>query len=200
MTLLSRTAAHRRRVRLRTITFAPAGTHLYHLKNTRLRYAYGKEATNAHEQSRQTRRRHKPASAKSTVSSTASEAVNAATDAASEAYDTAKSKVEETVERGKAIVSEATATASDTADTVSDAASAAYDTVKRKVEETAERGNAMVSEATAAASDAVETASQQIKTFASELETMTRRNPLGTLAGAVIVGVLIGMMTSSRRS
>jgi uncharacterized protein YjbJ (UPF0337 family)/ElaB/YqjD/DUF883 family membrane-anchored ribosome-binding protein len=35
---------------------------------------------------------------------------------------------------------------------------------------------------------------QQAKTFAAELENMARRNPLGAIAGAVIVGVLIGMM------
>jgi ElaB/YqjD/DUF883 family membrane-anchored ribosome-binding protein len=35
---------------------------------------------------------------------------------------------------------------------------------------------------------------QQAKTFATELEAMARRNPLGAIAGAVMVGVLIGMM------
>ena len=35
---------------------------------------------------------------------------------------------------------------------------------------------------------------QQAKTFAAELENMARRNPLGAIAGAVMVGVLIGMM------
>jgi ElaB/YqjD/DUF883 family membrane-anchored ribosome-binding protein len=35
---------------------------------------------------------------------------------------------------------------------------------------------------------------QQAKTFAAELEDMARRNPLGAVAGAVMVGVLIGMM------
>jgi ElaB/YqjD/DUF883 family membrane-anchored ribosome-binding protein len=44
----------------------------------------------------------------------------------------------------------------------------------------------------------VSTAGDQAKTFASELETMARRNPLGTLAGAVAIGVLIGIM--GRRS
>jgi ElaB/YqjD/DUF883 family membrane-anchored ribosome-binding protein len=61
-----------------------------------------------------------------------------------------------------------------------------------------DRGKAMVSDAGAAASDMAESASQQIKTFASELEGMARRNPLGTVAGAVIVGVLIGMMARGR--
>jgi ElaB/YqjD/DUF883 family membrane-anchored ribosome-binding protein len=35
---------------------------------------------------------------------------------------------------------------------------------------------------------------QQAKTFAAELEGMARRNPLGAVAGAVMVGVLIGML------
>jgi ElaB/YqjD/DUF883 family membrane-anchored ribosome-binding protein len=37
-------------------------------------------------------------------------------------------------------------------------------------------------------------ASQQAKTLASEIEGMARRNPLGAIAGAVVIGVLIGMM------
>ena len=41
-------------------------------------------------------------------------------------------------------------------------------------------------------------AGDQAKTFAAELESMARRNPLGSLAGAVAVGVLIGIM--GRRS
>jgi ElaB/YqjD/DUF883 family membrane-anchored ribosome-binding protein len=41
-------------------------------------------------------------------------------------------------------------------------------------------------------------ASDQAKTFASELESMARRNPIGAIAGALLVGVLIGMM--GRRS
>jgi len=41
-------------------------------------------------------------------------------------------------------------------------------------------------------------ATDQAKSLASELENMARRNPLGAIAGAVVVGVLIGMM--GRRS
>jgi ElaB/YqjD/DUF883 family membrane-anchored ribosome-binding protein len=41
-------------------------------------------------------------------------------------------------------------------------------------------------------------ASGQAKTFASEFESMARRNPIGAIAGAVLIGVLIGMM--GRRS
>ena len=56
----------------------------------------------------------------------------------------------------------------------------------------------MVNHATAAASDMAKSASQQVTTFASELEAMTKRNPLGTLAGAVIAGVLIGILARGR--
>jgi hypothetical protein len=56
----------------------------------------------------------------------------------------------------------------------------------------------VVNHATAAASDMAKSASQQVTTFASELEAMTKRNPLGTLAGAVIAGVLIGILARGR--
>jgi ElaB/YqjD/DUF883 family membrane-anchored ribosome-binding protein len=46
--------------------------------------------------------------------------------------------------------------------------------------------------------DMASAASTQAKGMASELENMARRNPLGALAGAVMVGVLIGLM--GRRS
>ena len=42
------------------------------------------------------------------------------------------------------------------------------------------------------------TATDQAKTFASEVESMARRNPIGAMAGAVMVGILIGML--GRRS
>jgi ElaB/YqjD/DUF883 family membrane-anchored ribosome-binding protein len=37
-------------------------------------------------------------------------------------------------------------------------------------------------------------ATGQAKSFASELASMARRNPIGAMAGAVVVGVLIGLM------
>jgi hypothetical protein len=43
-------------------------------------------------------------------------------------------------------------------------------------------------------------ASHQITTFASELEAMTKRNPLGILAGAVMAGVLIGFLARSNQA
>ena len=49
-----------------------------------------------------------------------------------------------------------------------------------------------------AGSDLASSAKEHAKTFASELEGMARRNPLGTIAGALLVGVVIGMMTRGR--
>jgi ElaB/YqjD/DUF883 family membrane-anchored ribosome-binding protein len=47
-------------------------------------------------------------------------------------------------------------------------------------------------------SDLASSAKEHAKTFASELEAMARRNPLGTIAGALLVGVIIGMMSRGR--
>jgi ElaB/YqjD/DUF883 family membrane-anchored ribosome-binding protein len=47
-------------------------------------------------------------------------------------------------------------------------------------------------------SDIASSAKQHAKTFASELEAMARRNPLGTIAGTLMVGVIIGMMSRGR--
>jgi ElaB/YqjD/DUF883 family membrane-anchored ribosome-binding protein len=44
------------------------------------------------------------------------------------------------------------------------------------------------------ASDIASAATAQVKTFASELERMGRNNPLGALAGALLVGVVIGLI------
>jgi ElaB/YqjD/DUF883 family membrane-anchored ribosome-binding protein len=49
-----------------------------------------------------------------------------------------------------------------------------------------------------AGSDLASSAKEHAKTFASELEAMARRNPLGTVAGALVIGVIIGMMSRGR--
>jgi len=51
---------------------------------------------------------------------------------------------------------------------------------------------------TDAGSELASAAKEHAKTFASELEGMARRNPLGTIAGALLVGVIIGMMSRGR--
>jgi ElaB/YqjD/DUF883 family membrane-anchored ribosome-binding protein len=49
-----------------------------------------------------------------------------------------------------------------------------------------------------ASSELASSAKDHARTFASELEGMARRNPLGTIAGALLVGVIIGMMSRGR--
>jgi ElaB/YqjD/DUF883 family membrane-anchored ribosome-binding protein len=83
-------------------------------------------------------------------------------------------------------------------ETLGDTARNAMDSVKNTVGDAVDRGQAAVSQAGAAANEMAESATQQVKTFASELEAMAKRNPLGTVAGAVMVGVLIGFMARGR--
>jgi ElaB/YqjD/DUF883 family membrane-anchored ribosome-binding protein len=78
---------------------------------------------------------------------------------------------------------------SDVANKASDMASAATDTAKK-----------MTSDVASKASDVASAASEQAKTFASELERMGRANPLGTIAGALLVGVVIGLIGRGGRS
>lgn len=47
-------------------------------------------------------------------------------------------------------------------------------------------------------SELANSASQQAKTFASEVEAMGRANPLGAMAAALLVGVLIGLIGRGR--
>lgn len=46
--------------------------------------------------------------------------------------------------------------------------------------------------------DLAAAAKEQVKTFASELEAMAKRNPLGTIAGTLVVGIVIGLMSRGR--
>jgi hypothetical protein len=54
------------------------------------------------------------------------------------------------------------------------------------------------SSAMEAGSELASSATSEIKTFAGEIERMARNNPLGAMAGALIIGVLIGMMGRGR--
>jgi ElaB/YqjD/DUF883 family membrane-anchored ribosome-binding protein len=49
-----------------------------------------------------------------------------------------------------------------------------------------------------AGTDLAASAKERAKIFASELEGMARQNPLATIAGTLLVGVLIGFMTGRR--
>jgi ElaB/YqjD/DUF883 family membrane-anchored ribosome-binding protein len=59
-------------------------------------------------------------------------------------------------------------------------------------------GGAMASRIGAAAGEMTGQATDQVKTFASELEGIARRNPLGTLAATLGIGIVIGMMGRGR--
>jgi ElaB/YqjD/DUF883 family membrane-anchored ribosome-binding protein len=74
-------------------------------------------------------------------------------------------------------------------DYVSKTGSDAFDSAKKATTDVANK-----------ASDLASAASEQAKTFASELERMGRNNPLGAIAGAVLVGVVIGLIGRGGRS
>jgi len=50
----------------------------------------------------------------------------------------------------------------------------------------------------AGGADAASSATGQIKAFAAELEGIARKNPLGALAGALAVGIVIGLIVRGR--
>jgi ElaB/YqjD/DUF883 family membrane-anchored ribosome-binding protein len=74
-------------------------------------------------------------------------------------------------------------------DYISKTGSDALDSAKKATSDVADK-----------ASDLASAATEQAKTFASELERMGRNNPLGAIAGAVLVGVVIGMIGRGGRS
>src|SRR6516162_8910370 len=47
-------------------------------------------------------------------------------------------------------------------------------------------------------SEMAASATQQIKTFSNELEDIARKNPLGALAGALVIGIVIGLIARGR--
>ena len=77
--------------------------------------------------------------------------------------------------------------------------------VSRGTDEAAKSARDIAGQMSAAAGDLAErganaasVATDQAKTLVTELENIARRNPLSALAGAVVVGVLIGMMERRR--
>jgi hypothetical protein len=47
-------------------------------------------------------------------------------------------------------------------------------------------------------SDIASSATEQFKTFTNELEGIARKNPLGALAGALVIGIVIGLIARGR--
>ena len=46
--------------------------------------------------------------------------------------------------------------------------------------------------------DVAASATQQLKTFTNEFEDIARKNPLGALAGALVLGIVIGLIVRGR--
>jgi ElaB/YqjD/DUF883 family membrane-anchored ribosome-binding protein len=76
-------------------------------------------------------------------------------------------------------------------DNVADYVSKTSDDVLKTVKEAT---SDVASQIGSTASGVANAASEQAKTFVSELERFARNNPLGAIAGAVLVGVFIGLI------
>jgi len=87
---------------------------------------------------------------------------------------------------------------SDLKETVAKLASRAGDEAAKSAREIAGQVSTAASELAEKGENVASVATDQAKTLVTELENIARRNPLGALAGAAVVGVLIGMM--GRRS
>lgn len=82
---------------------------------------------------------------------------------------------------------EPTKYASDVGDSVSRAARQMGESMASRVEELAD-----------SSADAASAVGGQVKTFASEIDAFGRKNPLGAIASALLVGVVIGMLGRRR--
>jgi ElaB/YqjD/DUF883 family membrane-anchored ribosome-binding protein len=87
---------------------------------------------------------------------------------------------------------------SDLKETVAKLVSRTRDEAAKSAREIAGQVSTAASELAGKGANVASVATDQAKTVVTELENIARRNPLGALAGAVVVGVLIGMM--GRRS
>ena len=61
-------------------------------------------------------------------------------------------------------------------------------------------GNVVASQIGDVATDVASATKEQVKTFASELEVMARKNPLATIGVTLLTGVIIGMISRGGRA
>jgi ElaB/YqjD/DUF883 family membrane-anchored ribosome-binding protein len=87
-----------------------------------------------------------------------------------------------------------------------DKANETLDSAKRTMDHSIDRGKELASDAASTANDALKSArhagselAESASGLASELEAITRKNPLTTVIGAVAIGVVMGMMVRSSR-
>ena len=81
---------------------------------------------------------------------------------------------------------------------ISDAGNMAVKSAKEATSDVTSQVGAAASNIADKSSEMAQAASEQAKTLASELEKVARANPLGALAGALLVGVVIGLIGRSR--
>jgi ElaB/YqjD/DUF883 family membrane-anchored ribosome-binding protein len=116
------------------------------------------------------------------------------------------SSISESVARGKEAIGAAASDAMDAAGSDLQSLRADLNSLKDTVakfvsqagNEAAKSAREVTSNVADRGAELASAASDHAKGFASELENMARRNPIGALAGAVVIGVLIGLM--GRRS
>ncbi len=86
----------------------------------------------------------------------------------------------------------------DLKETVAKLVSLATTEAAKSAHEIADQVGTAASELAERGANVASAATGQANTLVSELENIARRNPLGTLAGAVVVGILIGMLGRRR--
>ena len=122
-------------------------------------------------------------SLRESVASSISRGTEAVSAAASDAKDKAGADL-------KALQSDL----SDLKETVAKLVSRAGDEAAKSAREIAGQVSSAANDLAEKGANAASAATGQAKTLVTELEYIARRNPLGALAGAVVIGVLIGMM------
>jgi ElaB/YqjD/DUF883 family membrane-anchored ribosome-binding protein len=128
-------------------------------------------------------------------------------------FSSAKDNAKDALDRGKEGMVNAANTfasnASSDLDSLRRDLNSLKDTVSKFVSQAGDVSSSVAAQVGSAASNAASSlaesganmasaAKDQVKTLTSELEDMSRRNPLGTIAAAVIVGVVIGLIGRSR--
>jgi ElaB/YqjD/DUF883 family membrane-anchored ribosome-binding protein len=110
----------------------------------------------------------------------------------SDSAETARQNLAQDIERLRSDLASVSGTLSKF---ISESGGEAARTASKVGEAFAAQMGAAASDAAGAGADMASAASGQVKTFASELEAMARRQPLGSLVGALAVGVIIGMLS-----
>jgi ElaB/YqjD/DUF883 family membrane-anchored ribosome-binding protein len=124
-----------------------------------------------------------PSTADNLRESVASRSAHAVSAAASDARDTAGADL-------KALQRDL----SELKGTVANLVSRAGDDATKSAREIAGQVSTAASHLADKGANVASVATDQAKTLVTEVENIARRNPLGALAGAVVIGVLIGMM------